>query len=100
MANTFTSKTVGGIIYWDFKVSPSYQLTLSESNTYHSAVIGLLNNAVNGVYYRQYLEDLATIELSIGVRPALSKFVETFKATLGFDAIPDPVVPPEIDPIV
>jgi hypothetical protein len=98
MANTFTSKTVSGVIYWDFKISPGYQLTLSEANIYHNAVIGLLNDAVNATYYRQYLEELAAIEISVGIRPALAKFVETFKATLGFDTIPDPVVPPEIDP--
>jgi len=36
--------------------------------------------------------------MTIGVRPALAKFVETFKETLGFDAIPDPPIPIEIDP--
>lgn len=98
MANTFTSKTISGIVYWDFKVAPGYQLTMSESNTYHNSVIALLNDATNGTYYRQYLEELAVIEISIGVRPALAKFIETFKTVLGFDTIPDPVIPPEIDP--
>lgn len=98
MANTFTSRTVNGIDYWDFKVSPGYQLTLSEANAYHTAIIGLLNHPINAASYRLYLEELAVIEVAIGVRPALSKFVETFKVALGFDTIPDPIIPPEIDP--
>lgn len=95
MAHTFNRRLTAGSFYWDFKVD-TYTLTLAESNTFHAGVISLLNHATLGTFYRSYMEGLAEVEMAIGVRPALAKFVEQFKNDLGFDTIPDPEVPPEL----
>jgi hypothetical protein len=95
MAHTFTSRIVSGITTWDFKVN-TLTLTLSEGNVFHNSVLNLLKNPINGIYYRNYLEELCLVELQQGIRPSLPKFVDTFKNTLGFDTIPDPEVPIEI----
>lgn len=95
MAHTFTSKIVSGTTAWDFKVN-NLTLTLTESNIFHNAVLNLLKDPINGLSFRNYLENLCLVELQQGVRPALSKFVDTFKTNLGFDSIPDPEPPIEL----